>query len=161
MMISSLAMRHVDRSEIEHRMTERQHALAIVIGDGAAAGHGHVSRHEHGGDAFARLQRGAPVLGRLRRNRAIRAAPPCDRRQSQAVERRARTACTASSLKPDKVMGVAIGVIMGDFAEVRSRRAAATSPATANRQAAAAKLFGLLDLVRRAAVGGTASYRIR
>ena len=62
----ALAHRHVDRSEIEERVPERQYPFAVVIGNRAKPGHAHVSGNKDPGDRLARPQRSLPIRRRLR-----------------------------------------------------------------------------------------------
>ena len=59
----ALAHRHVHRAEIEERMTEGQHALAVVISDRAYAGDAHVAVDQHSGNHVPGLERILPTRG--------------------------------------------------------------------------------------------------
>ena len=61
----ALAHGHIDGAEVEERVAEGQHALAVVIGDGAEPGHAHVAGNQHAGDGVARFERSLPAGGGL------------------------------------------------------------------------------------------------
>ena len=57
----ALAHGHIHRAEVEERMPEGEHAVAIVIGDRAQAGDAHIARDQHAGHGIARLKRVLPA----------------------------------------------------------------------------------------------------
>ena len=87
----ALAHGHVHRAEIEERVSEGQHVLAIVIGHGAQAGNAHIARNQHARDRIAGMQGTLPAgrgLGRV--GSAGRAA--LRHRDAQLLEQRTEIA---------------------------------------------------------------------
>ena len=70
----ALAHGHIDRAEVEERVPEGQHALAVVVGHGSQAGDAHVAIHQHARHGFSGVQRMLPsgrgLVGMERRARA-------------------------------------------------------------------------------------------
>ena len=142
--------RQVDLADVEHRVAEREHLVAVDVRDGAGAGGAHVAADELDGDRAAVLER---ATGRRR---------CCGRRRRPAAAPRgtARARCDSSA----KARGAEAGerqrhrrAHQARLAAVEERAAAAGARAAASARRRRLQCAGGDHVVERAALGRPAA----